>query len=136
MQVGSHFFIGLSDRTNRAGAEQMISILEKYAMTGETVELKTVLHLKTGVVSIENNNLVVSGEFTDKPNFRNFNKIIVDDDEAYSANCIWFNNKVIVPLGFPKSKQRIEAAGYETVELDMSEFQKLDGGLSCLSLRF
>ncbi len=105
-------------------------------MLGETVELKTVLHLKTGVVSIESNNIVVSGEFIDKANFQNFNKIRVDADEAYSANCIWFNGKVIVPRGFPKSKQRIEATGYETIELDMSEFQKLDGGLSCLSLRF
>jgi dimethylargininase len=136
MQVGTHFFIGLSQRTNSAGAEQFISILHQYGMSGEVVELKKVLHLKTGVVYIENNNLVVSGEFIDKSNFRNFNKIIVDSDESYSANCIWFNGKVIVPLGFPKSKQRIEDAGYETVELDMSEFRKLDGGLSCLSLRF
>ena len=136
MMVGSHFYIGLSDRTTQAGADQLIAILEKYGMTGSVVSLEKVLHLKTGVVYLENNTLFASGEFIDKPEFAKFNIIKVDEDESYSANCIWINDKVLIAKGYPKTKKKIEDAGYETIELDMSEFRKLDGGLSCLSLRF
>ncbi len=64
------------------------------------------------------------------------NTIIVDDDASYVANSLWINSKVPVPEGFPKTREKIERAGYETVALNMSEFRKVDGGLSCISLRF
>ncbi len=136
MMVGKHFYIGLSERTNANGAEQLINILNKYGMTGSTIELNEMLHLKTGMAYLEKNNLLISGEFIERDEFEKFNKIIVDPDEAYSANCIWVNDKVIIPKGYPKSKKRIEKAGYRTIELEMSEFEKVDGGLSCLSFRF
>jgi dimethylargininase len=60
----------------------------------------------------------------------------VPDDESYAANSLWINGKVLVPEGFPKVKSKIEKAGYKTIALDVSEFIKVDGGLSCLSLRF
>ena len=136
MMVGSHYYIGLSGRTNSEGAGQIKNILEKYGMTSSTIPLRGVLHLKSGVAYLEDNNLVVSGEFIDKPEFRDFNRIIVDKNEAYAANCLWLNGTVLLAGGFPKIKAKIEAVGYRTLELDISEFQKLDGGLSCLSLRF
>lgn len=136
MMVGSHYYIGLSERTNLKGANQIISILEKYGMSGSVVSLEKVLHLKTGLAYLENNNLVACGEFVTKGDFKNFNIIEIDERESYAANCIWVNNKVLVPMGFPKAKSAIEKAGYKTIEVDVSEFQKLDGGLSCLSLRF
>ncbi len=136
MMVGSHFYIGLSARTNKDGANQIINILNKYGMTGSTVTLGKVLHLKTGMSYLENNNLALSGEFITKQEFQKFNILKIDDDENYSSNCIWINGTVIVPKGFPKSKATIEKAGYKTIEVDVSEFRKLDGGLSCLSLRF
>ncbi len=54
----------------------------------------------------------------------------------YAANSLWINDKVLVPEGNYKVKKMIEDKGYEVISLDMSEFRKLDGGLSCLSLRF
>jgi dimethylargininase len=51
-------------------------------------------------------------------------------------NHVWINGRVLVPAGFEKTRDRIEAHGYDTLAVDVSEFQKLDGGLSCLSLRF
>ena len=94
------------------------------------------LHLKSGVSYLENNNLLVTTSFMDKPEFQKFYQIIVDEDESYAANSLWINGNVLVPKGFLKTKQKIEAAGYKTIEVDVSEFRKLDGGLSCLSLRF
>ena len=136
MMVADHYYIGLSARTNQAGAEQMINILEKYKMTGSVVSLTEVLHLKTGLGYLENNNLMASGEFLTKAEFQQYNLLEVDRDEAYAANSVWVNDIVLTPKGFPKTKKRIEAAGYIVREVDVSEFQKIDGGLSCLSLRF
>jgi dimethylargininase len=136
MMVGKHFFIGISSRTNSEGAGQLIHILKRYGMTGSMIPLKKMLHLKSGVSYLENNNMLVSGEFITTREFERYNRIIVDDDESYAANSLWINGKVLVPEGFPKTREKIELAGYETIALDVSEFRKVDGGLSCLSLRF
>lgn len=136
MMVEDHFYVGLSERTNEDGAAQIITILNKYGYSGSVILLKDMLHLKTGVAYLENNNLLAFGEFLHEEEFRSFNIIEVDEDESYAANCIWVNNNIVVPKGFPKTKDKIIDAGYTIMEVDVSEFRKLDGGLSCLSLRF
>jgi dimethylargininase len=136
MMVGTHFYIGSSERTSTGGANQLIRILEKYGMTGSRVPLSGMLHLKSGLSYLEENHLLVSRDYLNHPEFRRFHRIGVDPDETYAANSLWINSRVLVPAGFPKTRRKIELAGYETIVLEMSEFQKLDGGLSCLSLRF
>ena len=136
MMVGTHFYVGLSDRTNPEGVSQLASILKPYGMTVSAVPLTSVLHLKTGISYLENNILLAWGEFTDKPDLKGFEKICVPEDEAYAANCVWINGTVLVPKGYEKTKGLIKDRGYEVLTLDVSEYRKLDGGLSCLSLRF
>jgi dimethylargininase len=136
MMVGDHYYIGLSERTNQAGADQVIAILERYGMRGSLVSLSEVLHLKTGLGYLENNHLLACGEFLVKPEFRQFNLLQVDPEESYAANSVWINGTVLTPKGFPKTRTLIASLGYTVREVDVSEFQKLDGGLSCLSLRF
>lgn len=136
MMVGSHYFIGISDRTNIDGADQMINILKKYRMTGLKVTMGKMLHLKSGVSYLENDNMLICNEFINNKEFARFNHIIINEDESYAANSLWVNGKIFVPDGFPKTRKNIEKAGYETIILDVSEFRKIDGGLSCLSLRF
>jgi dimethylargininase len=135
MQVGSHFYIGLSKRTNSEGAHQVIEHLRKYGMTGSVIRLETVLHLKTGVAYLERNHLLACGEFLCKEEFKDFSILRIDEAESYAANCIWVNDHVLIPSGFPVTRKTIKSAGYQVKELDVSEFRKLDGGLSCLSLR-
>jgi len=136
MMVGKHYFIGCSSRTNQRGAEQLISILEKYGMSGSIIRFENLLHLKTGASYIENNNLLVSAELINVPEFKGFNLLEVPAEEAYAANSLWINGRVLVPGGFPATRRRILDAGYQVIEVEMSEFRKLDGGLSCLSLRW
>jgi dimethylargininase len=136
MMAGSHFYIALSARTNAQGAAQMISILDHYGMSGSTVPFREMLHLKTGLSYLENNNLLVAGEFQGREEFNAFNAIQVPDGEAYAANSVWINGSVLVPAGYPHTRDRIAGLGYHVLEVDVSEFRKLDGGLSCLSLRF
>lgn len=136
MMVGDHYYIGLSERTNQAGADQMIVFLESYGLQGSVIELSEVLHLKTGLGYLENNNLLACGEFLTKPEFQQYKLIEVDPREAYAANSVWINGTVLTPKGFPETSAAIASAGYNVRKVDVSEFQKLDGGLSCLSLRF
>jgi dimethylargininase len=136
LMAGNHFYIGISSRTNSGGVNQLIKILNKYNLTGSKVSLDKMLHLKSGVSYLENNNMLVSGEFVKNKVFENYNRITVDEDESYAANSLWINGIVLVPDGFPKTRIKIENAGYETISLNVSEFRKIDGGLSCLSLRF
>ena len=98
--------------------------------------MEKVLHLKTGVNYLEDNNMLVSGEFVEKPEFEKYNRIEIPEEEAYAANCIWMNGTVVVPEGFPAVLEAVKKAGYPVITVDTSEYRKLDGGLSCLSLRF
>jgi dimethylargininase len=136
LKAGKHYYIGLSERTNRDGANQLITILTKYGFTASTLTVGNVLHLKSAVSYLENNNLLLVDNFINKKKFKKFNLIPVDEKESYAANSLWINDKVLLPYGFPNTKEKIEKAGYTTIEVDVSEFRKLDGGLSCLSLRF
>ncbi len=136
MMVGQHFYIGLSERSNQAGAEQLIEILKAHGYSGSMVAFSEALHLKSSVSYLENNRLVITGELCDKPAFAEFDHIVIAADEAYAANCVWINNRVLVASGYPNTSKLIADLGYEVIELDVSEFRKLDGGWSCLLLRF
>jgi len=136
LRVNDHFYIGLTKRTNMAGANQLIEILKKFGYTGSTILVEKMLHLKSGIAYLGDNNLILAGELIDNPAFKKFNKIIINDDESYAANCIRVNNYVIIPAGYKKSKNAIIETGYKVKEVDVSEFRKIDGGVSCLSLRF
>jgi dimethylargininase len=107
MMVGDHFFIGLSGRTNIEGADQMIKILKNHGYSGSKVRLKRMLHLKSGVSYLENNIMLVCGEFIDNIAFEKYDKIVIDEDECYAANSLWINGNVLVPEGFPKTRGRI-----------------------------
>jgi dimethylargininase len=136
MKTGNHYYIGISERTNNQGADQLIRLLEKYDMTGSKIQLNEMLHLKTGISYLENGKLLVGGEFIHRADFDGFEKISVANEEIYASNSLWINDHVLVPAGFPDTLSKIREAGYKTIVLDVSEFQKLDGGLSCLSLRY
>ena len=136
LRVGDHFYIGITRRTNLDGAEQLISILVDRGFTASMMSVTSALHLKTGVAYLGDNDVVLAGEFKNNPAFDDLNAIVLDDDESYAANCIRVNEYVLMPAGYGKSKQKIEGAGYSVIEIDVSEFRKIDGGLSCLSLRY
>jgi dimethylargininase len=136
LKVGTHYYIGLSERTNQKGAQQVIEILNKYGLDGSMVQLDDVLHLKTGISYLEGNIMAACGEFLSKAEFKKYKILAIAQAESYAANCLWINGTVLVPQGFPLTQETIEHAGYRTKAVDVSEFRKMDGGLSCLSLRF
>jgi len=68
--------------------------------------------------------------------FAPYKRIVVPAEETYAANCIRVNDRVLFAAGYPRTAAQLIAAGFDPLLLEMSEFQKMDGGLSCLSLRF
>jgi dimethylargininase len=138
-EAEDHFFIGLSHRTNEEGARQLAAYLASLGYTSSTVDVRpmtSILHLKSGIAYIGGNTLVVMEEMAQNPQFRNFNLISVSAEESYGANCVRVNDRVLAAAGFPRLTAELSARGFDPLVLDMSEFQKMDGGLSCLSLRF
>ena len=133
------FFIGLSHRTNEEGARQLAAHLAGLGCTSSTIDVRpmtTILHLKSGIAYIGDNTLVAMEEMAGNAQFDGFDLVRVSEAESYAANCVRVNNCVLVAEGFPGLTGELRARGFDPVILDMSEFQKMDGGLSCLSLRF
>jgi dimethylargininase len=136
LMVGARFFIGISDRTNAEGAEQLGRILEQYGHTWTAVPVASGLHLKSSVNYVGQRTLIVTQAFAALDEFRGYGKIVLDRAEAYAANTLLINDCLITPQGFPGTRKKLEATGLEIVQLDVSEARKMDGGLTCMSLRF
>jgi dimethylargininase len=138
-EAGFHFFIGISQRTNEEGARQLAEILGSDGFTTSTVDIRgmhSILHLKSGIAFLDQNRLVVMSELDDRAEFGKYERIVVPPEESYACNCVVVNDRLLMPAGFPNLSQQLAAAGYKPLPLDMSEFRKMNGGLSCLSLRF
>jgi dimethylargininase len=138
-EAENHFFIGLSHRTNEEGARQLATFLANEDYTSSCIDVRamtTILHLKSGISYIGNNTLVVMEEMAAHHQFSRYNRIVVPVEETYAANCIRVNDRVLFAAGYPRTAEQLRSNGFHLLLLDMSEFQKMDGGLSCLSLRF
>jgi dimethylargininase len=138
-QVDEHFLIGLSARTNEAGAAQLRAIVSRHAYTSSVVDMRAqqkFLHLKSGIAYLDEHCFVGAHDLQRLCGIADEEFLEVADDEGYAANCIRVNDRVLIAAGYPAMAQALMARGYRIAALDMSEFRKMDGGLSCLSLRF
>ena len=75
-------------------------------------------------------------EMAKNPLFNKFKILEVADEDLYAANCLAINDQLIMPAGFDRVMNTLQKTGYKPIELEVSEFEKMDGGLTCLSLRF
>ena len=132
MRNHNHFYIGISKRTDRKGASQLSRILMNEGLTSSIILVKDVLHLKTGITHLNNNNFIATQKFSQA--IKNANIIITNEDEEYAANCLLINGNLLMPAGYPILKSKLSKLKYQLIEIEMSEFQKMDGGLTCLSL--
>ena len=138
-EAGDHFFIGISGRTNEAGAHQLSRLLWDLDYSSEFIDIRGVegiLHLKSGLSYLGGNKVAAIETLANREPFRGYETIKVHSSEEYAANCVAINDAVFIAHGFPLFEKQLHDHGYHTVSLGMSEFQKMDGGLSCLSLRF
>lgn len=137
--AGDRLYVGVSARTNPSGAEQLARWAEPIGKRTEIIDIRRLpglLHLKSALAYVGEATFLVAPPLRDHPGLGRTDVIPVDASEAYAANCIEVNGTVFVPARFPGVAAALRARGFELVALEMSEFEKMDGGLSCLSLRF
>lgn len=137
-QVDGHFLIGLSARTNEAGAAQLAAILARHEYTSSTLDIRrhpSLLHLKSGIAYLGERRFLIAPGFPPTDQFAHCDLIEVAAGEIYAANAVRVNAEVLIASGFPTLAGTLDKLRYRVRALDMSEFAKMDGGLSCLSLR-
>lgn len=136
VRVDDHFYLGDTQRSNEAGRKQFIEIVNQYGFTGSVEPTTSGLHIGCDMMYIKNNNLVITGDLLNNPVFDKYNKVIASEEEAYAANVAWINGTVLMAQGYPKLEKQIKDLGYDVITLNNSEFKKIDGSITCLSLRF
>lgn len=128
--------VGLSARTDRAGAAALGAALDRWGWSMRVVETPPgVLHFKTDCALLDAETVLATPTLAASGCFDGYRVIETAPGEAAAANAVRFNEVVLLAAGFPGTAGRLEAAGYRLRILDISEAAKLDGGLSCLSLR-
>jgi dimethylargininase len=137
LMADRHFFIGLSERTNREGAEQLGRAVEQHGYTWTLVPAEAgTLHLKSSVSYLGEKLLLVSDGLAGCAEFQGYDQIVAAPGEKQAPNLLRVNDHLIMPANCPQTRRKLEALGLPVIEVEASEAHKMDGGLSCMSLRF
>jgi dimethylargininase len=136
LMVNQRFFVGLSSRTDKAGIRAFAAIVEPFGYRVDVIEVSAGLHLKSIVNYVGRNTLLLDDAFASHPAFADFDHIIVGKEEEYAGNTLWINDTLITPAGYPATLTKLKQLDLNIVTTPTSEFKKMDGGLTCLSLRF
>jgi dimethylargininase len=135
--TGQEVLVGRSARTDAAGIAALRSIVTDWGHTlREVVTPPGVLHFKTDCSLLDDDTILATPRLAASGCFDGYRILYTADGEEAAANAIRFNDLVIMAAGFPTTGDRLRAAGYRVQEIGNSECAKLDGGMSCLSLRF
>ena len=130
-------FIGLSDRTDAAGIAALTPILNDHGYKVQIVNTPgDVLHFKSDCGILDSETIFATKALAASGCFQNFTVIEAIEGEEAAANLIRVNDYVILRTGFSKTKALLEQHGFKTITTSANEAEKVDGGLSCMSLRF
>ena len=137
LNINDHFIIGLSNRTNLLGAQNLSNLLISIGATVKICETpRDVLHFKSECSLLDDNLILVSKRMSKIDYLKtNYQLIELPNGEEGAANSLRINNKLLIPDGFPKSEE-ILSKKFEIIKIKVDEISKLDAGLSCMSLRW
>lgn len=135
--TGREILVGTSARTNAAGIAALAAITDRWGHRLRQVDTPPgVLHFKTDCALLDADTILSTERLAASGCFAGYHVLHTAPGEEAAANVIRFNDLVLMPAGFPATRDRLIAAGYSVTEIPNSECAKLDGGMSCLSLRF
>lgn len=134
MVVGKRVFVGASSRTNAAGAQQLARALAPHGYTTTVVPVRGVLHLKSAVTALSDAMVVLNPDMIDASALGDIAHVAIDPAEPMAANVVALPEVILCPASAPRTRRRIEKAGYETVSVDASELAKAEGALTCCSI--
>ena len=133
IHLPDHLISGVTQRTNREGIAQMEAW---FNVKVETIADPRIVHLKSYVTYLGRGMMIATRTYADHPALRAFNVLVVPDDESYAANTLAIGDTVLMPRGYPKLQRLVKEAGFDVIPVNVSEFQKCEGALTCLSLLF
>jgi dimethylargininase len=133
-RVGRTLFAGLSKRTNEAGIGQLAAAVESFGYEVRPVEVGECLHLKSGACWVGGRTLLVNRDWIDVEPFTGYE--LIDVEEPWAADVLPIGDVVLMPDGFPKTRARLKRAGYSVRTIDVSELQKAESGVTCMSVIF
>ncbi|MEO6138745.1 MAG: arginine deiminase-related protein [Luteimonas sp.] len=136
VRIGRTLYVGQAARSNADGIAQLRSLLAPYDYRVEAVPTHGCLHLKSAVSVVADGMLLVQPAWVDTGLFANHRLIEIDPEEEHAANALRIGDSVIHPACFPRTRQRLRAAGITVVPVDISELQKAEGAVTCCSLVF
>lgn len=136
MLVGKRFYIGLTGRTDATGIAEFEALVAPHGYTVEAIPVGAGLHLKSVVNYLGDDVLLVTEALAEHPAFNGFRLMEIDAADEYACNTLRINDTLVTPAGYPRVHEKIDTLGVPLHVLDTSEFRKMDGGLTCLSLRF
>ncbi len=135
--TGREILVGRSDRTDAAGVAELSKIVSDWGhVVREVVTPPGVLHFKTDCSLLDAETILSTKRLAASGCFEGYRVLHVPEGEEAAANAIRFNALVIMAAGFPRTAEMLDRAGFDVVEIDNRDCAKLDGGMSCLSLRF
>jgi len=124
-------FVGDSKRTNTSGIRQLKDFLADQDVIAVRTEL---MHLLCGCSYLDNGMMIIAPDLVNPDSFPRFRFIRIPEPESYAADALYIGEKkVLIPSGFPRTIAKLKDAGYRPIEIDVSEFRKGDGGVTCLS---
>lgn len=135
--TGREILVGRSDRTDAEGVAELARITSDWGhAVREVFTPEGVLHFKTDCSLMDAETILSTRRLDASGCFEGYRVLHVPDGEEAAANAIRFNTLVLMAAGFPHTAEMLDREGYEVVEIDNTDCAKLDGGMSCLSLRF
>jgi dimethylargininase len=136
LAVGDVLYVSLGARTNHAGLKALAHLVLPHGYRVKAVEKRGALHLETACTWLGGERLLVNPDWVDVRRFEGFELVRVHPDEPFAANALRVGDAVVHPAAFPRTAERIERAGLRVLPVDVSEFQKLEAGVTCLALVF
>ncbi len=136
IQLGRQIFVGASRRTNARGITRFKELVEPYGYKLTPVDVNGGLHLTTGCGIVNDETVIVNPRWLDADAFKGLRRLQVAEDEPWAANTIRVESTVCVEQHAPKTLDQIQPYISNVLTLDISEFRKAEGSLSCLSLIF
>ena len=131
-----HFLVGLSERTNREGARQFAQAVGGAGASCAEVAVCSGLHLKSSSSFLGSGTVLCVEALQAIYQAMGLNVLLVPEEEGYAANVVRVEGGLLVPAGFPRTLELLRGQGLRLVELEVSEFRKQDGGLTCLSILY
>jgi dimethylargininase len=136
LQLGRRLLVGLSDRTNARGIEELGRIVEPWGYAVCPIRIRGSLHLKTACTALDDETLLVNRQWVDVEQLKGYKILATPEEEPWAANTLRISGRIIMPAGFPQSMELVRGVTEEVEVVEISEFRKAEAGVTCMSLIF